>query len=124
MHDSWAYQLCLALDGRVYYDEKSYIKYRQHEHNVVGQESFISKLRRRYEIYFNGKSGTRLQNAKNLLHGYGNVITEQNKKLLTNLVNYKVSLKQKIKIILTPEFKTKNRESNIGFIISILFNKF
>lgn len=36
MHDFYVAVLCSALGGGIVYDEKSYMKYRQHGNNVIG----------------------------------------------------------------------------------------
>lgn len=36
MHDFYVNELCLALGGKITYDEKPYMKYRQHSSNVIG----------------------------------------------------------------------------------------
>lgn len=45
-HDHWAYIVCLAMQGDVFFDKDSYILYRQHLNNVVGgNRSVISKIK-------------------------------------------------------------------------------
>jgi rhamnosyltransferase len=125
MHDYWAYQICLALGGKIYYDKNSYIKYRQHGYNVVGgKETFLSMLKRRYGIFFKNNSGTRLLNAQSIFSGYSDIMSSENKKIVDDIVNYKKTIRNKIRIIFNSKYRTVNMESNIGFIISILFNKF
>lgn len=56
MHDWWLY-LTASAYGEVYYDENSYILYRQHQANVIGSKSnyiaeFLMRLKR-----FKGKQG-------------------------------------------------------------------
>ena len=36
MHDWWAYAVCLALGGKIVFDENAYISYRQHGNNCLG----------------------------------------------------------------------------------------
>ena len=63
LHDLWIYHQCVFL-GHVFYDDESYILYRQHGNNVVGartslKQNFQSKIRslkkllRIYSIYLN-----------------------------------------------------------------------
>lgn len=125
MHDSWVYQVCLALGGCVYFDEESFIKYRQHGNNVVGgNESFISKLKKRCKIYLGNNGGERFLNAEQLYIGYSDQMIESNRVLLLDLLNYKKSFRNKIKIISSLKYKTANKESNIGFVFSLLLNKY
>jgi glycosyltransferase involved in cell wall biosynthesis len=46
-HDWWVYQLTSGADGTVYYEQESYILYRQHSQSQVGQnQDFFAKLKR------------------------------------------------------------------------------
>ena len=48
MHDFYVAVLCSALGGGIVYDEKSYMKYRQHGNNVIGvaKAQFFHVLKR------------------------------------------------------------------------------
>ena len=51
MHDWWAY-LVISAFGKVIYDEKPSIYYRQHQHNVVGgQQGFVDKWTKKRNSY-------------------------------------------------------------------------
>jgi glycosyltransferase involved in cell wall biosynthesis len=39
LHDWWVYQLVSAAGGRIYYDQKPMLRYRQHPDNVVGSKA-------------------------------------------------------------------------------------
>ena len=46
-HDWWTYQIISGVGGNIYYDEISYIKYRQHSSNIIGSNtSLIAKIKR------------------------------------------------------------------------------
>lgn len=46
-HDWWAYLVICGVGGVVHYDETSFVRYRQHDSNLVGSNSsFISRLKR------------------------------------------------------------------------------
>jgi glycosyltransferase involved in cell wall biosynthesis len=54
MHDWWIYIFTTFIGGKVYYDYKSFIKYRMHENNVNGHNlGFINKLKRIYKALKN-----------------------------------------------------------------------
>jgi hypothetical protein len=36
LHDWWVYQLVSAAGGMVHYDPQPMLKYRQHQHNIIG----------------------------------------------------------------------------------------
>ncbi len=46
-HDWWMYQIISGIGGNVYYDSYPSVRYRQHDHNVVGQNiSVMARLKR------------------------------------------------------------------------------
>lgn len=46
-HDWWTYLVVTGCGGKVFYDAEPYIRYRQHEHNLVGHnESFVARYSR------------------------------------------------------------------------------
>lgn len=56
MHDSWVTRLCYAVGGNVIIDDNSYIKYRQHNNNLIGyKESNIKRIKKQYKIAFKKK---------------------------------------------------------------------
>lgn len=125
MHDSWTYQLCLALGGDLYFDENSYIHYRQHSSNAIGgKESAKSRFKRRFKVYFDKDAGQRYLNSRQLMSGYKTYIESSNLKSLQDILDYKTSLKKKFKLIFLRKFRTPYTVTNIGFVISILFNKY
>jgi glycosyltransferase involved in cell wall biosynthesis len=46
-HDWWLYQVASACSGQVYYDAYPSVRYRQHDHNVIGSNvGFAARMRR------------------------------------------------------------------------------
>jgi len=121
MHDGWVYRVCLATGGNVYFDKNSYILYRQHENNVVGGKSnFYIKWKRRINAYYTKQRNVRQSTAENLLLGFENEITKENKEILLRIKNYRNSFKSKILLIRSREVKTISREHNLMFKVSVL----
>ena len=53
MHDSLLYRLALLYNWHIYRDDKSYIKYRQHENNVLGMTySRVGNLKKKIRKFF------------------------------------------------------------------------
>lgn len=94
MHDHWIYALCIALDGYVYFDRDSYIKYRQHGNNSVGSKvSFANKIK--YSSLKRGKNA-RSAIAMQLLQNYTQELSPNNRFLLEKVSNYNSTIKSKI----------------------------
>lgn len=76
MHDWWLY-LVATLFGKVYYDEKSYIAYRQHGKNVVGNPvSRMAEIKERVRVFFRKRSNISRQTAS-LLRIFGKLEREE-----------------------------------------------
>ena len=68
LHDWWCY-LVASYVGQVVFDEKSYILYRQHEHNVVGQKKGFwgdVRAKARYVSHNRGKLKAQLMEFQRL----------------------------------------------------------
>lgn len=121
MHDSWIYRICLGVNGIVIHDYDSYIKYRQHENNVIGiSTSKIEKIKK----YFHHK-GNRTWTAQNLLKIFNEEIPDENKKIIFKIANFKknINLFYKFNYIFDKNFKTYKFKSDLKFCLDILFNK-
>lgn len=54
-HDWWAYMVVTGCGGRVFYDSKPTLRYRQHGGNLVGQNSNWAARLRRIRMLFQGR---------------------------------------------------------------------
>ncbi len=87
MHDDLAYKLA-SLTGNIIYDENSYIYYRQHENNVIGNSSnYLDKFKKRKKVL---KKNVRLRSriAKYILDKYNEIIKPEYKKDVKLIANY------------------------------------
>lgn len=83
MHDWWIFLICTAFKGFIYFDKESYILYRQHGNNVVGNKTSKLKLiRRRLDILINNQKGVRYKLAESLYNSYGKDLPLDNKEFL------------------------------------------
>lgn len=122
MHDAWVYKLCLALDGNVVFDKNSYINYRQHQNNVIGNsESILSKIKRRLKGIIKCNH-IKEKMALEILEGYKDVISQKNLEILNDFIDYK-KLKNKFKLIFKEEYKTGDFSKDLIFKIAVLINK-
>ena len=108
MHDAWLFMIC-SLMGNVYYDEEPSMLYRQHTNNVIGAgEETVYKFSIRdilLRIIDNNRK-PRYNNSLALYHSFGNMLAENDLKKVLELVNYKKSFTNKIKLICDKDIKT------------------
>lgn len=121
MHDHWLYLLCLSLGGNVVYDSNSYIRYRQHNNNVLGGGHTLFKTLKRSSFFSN--KGLRLEIATQLFNAYSDDIPVQNKVILEKFINYRKNIITKMTLIFSKEVKNKSLLQDIVLVFNILMNK-
>ena len=125
MHDSWITRVCYAIGGNVIIDEDYYIKYRQHTGNVLGyKDEGLQKLKRQFKIAFKNNVSMRVNIAKELKQGYNEMLTEEAKEVIENLINYRQSKEAKKWLLKNKNFRTTNSVINIKMKLAIMLNKF
>jgi glycosyltransferase involved in cell wall biosynthesis len=82
VHDWWLYQLVTGCGGRVYYDDKPSLRYRQHQANLIGKNSGWAARAIRINMLFTG--GFKLWNDRNLqaLQRIRTRLTPENRQML------------------------------------------
>lgn len=121
MHDDWAHKVCLAVGGKVVYDENKVLMYRQHGNNADGGiRDLKSKI---LGVIKRIKSGDciRSRQIEEIINGYSQLMSTTNFELAMDIVNYKKSLRNRFKILTSGKIKTPYKELNIGFYCAILF---
>lgn len=53
-HDWWLYLLTTAVNGKVVFDQEPFINYRQHKHNLIGDNSTLPAKIHRFKGLFSG----------------------------------------------------------------------
>lgn len=125
MHDSWITRVCYAVGGNIVVDENTYIKYRQHENNVVGyDDEGFKKIKKQLKIAFVDKVSMRVNIAKELKNGYEELLTDNTKELVNNLINYQTNSKAKKWLLKNNKFRTNNPKIDRKIKIGIILNKF
>lgn len=124
MHDSWIYRIAQAIDAKIIYDDISYIKYRQHENNVMGIST--QKTIKKYIKYFFRKKKRVIGYVSYLIYNnYNDIISEENKKVLNSIVQVylKNNLYTKLKLVFNNKFISNSIKENIKFRYDVIFNK-
>ena len=121
MHDHWMYSLCRAFDGYVVFDEKSYIKYRQHDSNVLGGGMKIKQKLQSNALI--SKGNTRQRQAIELLKGYEDMLPKDNRIILDKVLNYRNSFRNRMALAFNKKLRTDTKY-DILFVISAIIEKF
>lgn len=124
IHDVWLAMIASVYDGIVY-DNRSFIKYRQHENNVVGasKDGFVKGLKKRFKKL----SDKELRNGRSKLAQ--EVCTKfpeqaENYPLLKVLAKSK-KYKNKRKILKNQkQLRSYTGESRLGFFAKVMFGLF
>lgn len=122
LHDHWLNLVCTACGGKVLMDRNSHILYRQHDGNVVGDRSFLEKVKG------NGLLGdsenTRLKICEELHELYGQyedkILSEQ----IRLILNYKKRFLDRIKLAFSRDIKPISIVEKIAIFLITLMGKF
>ena len=124
MHDGWLHKVCLAVGGKVIYDNKSYIYYRQHGNNVVGgQSSLIKRWRQRINTIRKSPC-SRSNGIKELYNGYGEYMSLEKKQCCKLIIEYRNSINNRMKLLFNNQIFSPNRRIDFIYRMSVLFGKF
>lgn len=122
MHDWWVY-LVLTAFGKVHFDSKPTIKYRQHNSNSIGSASnFIEDCHRRFLRFFKPKkSGVFLiaEQAKAFIDCYGHIMTDDLKNQVRLLVPGSKSFLNSFNLLFFSPFYRQKIIDN--FILRVMF---
>lgn len=134
MHDWWFY-LVASCFGNVYYDQQSYILYRQHGKNTLGamlnkKELFIYRMKQlrrpRGEIFRQAKEFQKLfvQESATLIEDSRRpIMTFNNLRLLKTFLMSEKSMRYRIQVILTPQIFRQKTYDNFILRLIILIGK-
>ena len=127
LHDLWVMHMCFFF-GDVYYDNHSYILYRQHGDNVVGAKTtFISRMRCHWKsLQHLFSQHYNEQEAQVMLKAYDGMLTPEDKALVGIVANYRKDFSIRIKWLfgLGKNYRAISRkQDNIWLKMRILLGK-
>lgn len=124
MHDYWAYLVCLATGGFVYYDKTPYILYRQHGNNVIGgkKDSFAKRWTTRLTKVFRKGDCFKSRLAKKLLQCKSAQIAKDECEFLEAVATC-TKLSSKWRILSTKGFLGSSLDRNLQNIGLVLTGK-
>lgn len=122
MHDSYIARICVAVGGKIIYDNNSYMKYRQHGNNVLGiGNKFGEKLKNRLHDIFNESPVTIDKQTNEILRIYEDKIPSQNKIWLEKVINYRKNIINRISLACCRKTKYITSSISIKIRLAILF---
>lgn len=120
MHDWWLYLLASAF-GKVYYDDESYLLYRQHDDNLVGLKvGYFAEFKKRVHNYRKNRYKISHQAAEFLRNCE---LDQTNKKILEYVVDARHHFGARLKIIFKNTIYRQRHMDNIIFKILFLLGK-
>ena len=123
-HDWWCYQIISGAGGNVFYDKNIYLKYRQHNTNLIGSNISLKDKWLRFCKVANGNF--KIQNDNNLraIINNQNLLTISNGKTLTNFIKARESFFLKsILYFLKSGVYRQTLVGNIALFIGIVIKK-
>ena len=119
MHDAWVYRVAYAFNSTVIYDSNSHMKYRQHGNNVSGGN--LTSIQR-FMRQLTKNKGMRYKTAEELYRGYYKYISNDNKKILHDFVNYRNSVASKTRVLISDKYDTSSIKTTLQYKLLFLFN--
>ena len=123
-HDWWCYQIISGAGGNIFYDKNIYLKYRQHNNNLIG--SNVSLKDKWYRLCKVANGNFKIQNDHNLqaIINNQNLLIKRNRKTLTNFIKARNSfLLKRIFCFLKSGVYRQTLIGNIALFIGILIKK-
>lgn len=120
MHDFWMFILMSFL-GSIFYDERTHMGYRQHGRNVVGAKvGLLGRWRARLKYIRRLGEHPREDMAKELLAGYGSLLSEEDVQLVSQVACYRASLRKRLGLLFNRRIRMSDGEKDFWYRIRIL----
>jgi len=123
-HDWWCYQVVTGAGGHVIYDSEPCLKYRQHDHNLVGANTSWSARLLRIRGLLRGRF--REWNDINLaaLSAHKHLLTKSNQRVLDDFVEARQSsLIKRLFLFKRSGIYRQTLFGNLGLLLGVFLNK-
>ena len=123
-HDWWIYQVVTGVGGKVIYDGRPSLKYRQHGGNLVGANRGVSALFDRAVMFLNGRF--KIYNDKNIQALLANrqYLTQECQQSLNSFSLMKYgNIWQRLNAFFSSKIRRQGKVFNIALCFGILFKK-
>lgn len=124
MHDIWIYTIAHAIGSKVIWDNQPHTLNRQHGNNVVGLgEGFCKKWSARLKRLCD-KEEERFHQNTEIRNAFRHLMPPENKITIDTFVHAKHSLGNRLKLVLSPEYRCSNSTTYTLFLLSAILNRF
>ena len=125
MHDWWVY-LVVSAFGKVIYDEKPLIKYRQHSSNVIGGTSSIyGQMRKRIKRFVKNSDVYRCTDqAKEFQERYHGLLDDDTNEILIRLIESKENILNRLKYSINKEVRRQMVVDDLILRVLILLGRY
>jgi hypothetical protein len=123
-HDWLIYMIVTGSEGVIHYDATPTLDYRQHAHNVIGDQSGLRLKLVRLKKAFSGRFKTWCDQNINVLSRLRDTLSINNQKKLDDFSNARSSgLVVRVKLMRRARIYRQTLTGNIGLFFAVLFNK-
>ena len=123
MHDVWIYDVAQAIGAHVVFDHIPHILYRQHGGNVTGQTtSVMTEWKHRTGRIVKRELHSRWKVAREIYQGYYELMPEENRQILTDFIDGKTHLKQRLRLLRDRRFWCGDRGTYRHFKMAVMAN--
>ena len=123
-HDFWVYQVAMCI-GNVYYDPQSFILYRQHSHNQIGQKRTWREVwKRRWKVLkVLRHQHEREEMAQQLLTCHTSEMTPEKRKAVERVAFYRKNIPNRLRLFFDRRYTMGRYSNNAWLRIRILIGK-
>ena len=123
-HDWWCYQIVTGAGGHVIYDSEPCLKYRQHNHNLVGANTSWRARFLRICGLLQGRFRTWNDINLRVLSEHSHLLTADNHKILSNFIQARQSsLIKRLFLFKRSGIYRQTLFGNLGLLLGIILNK-
>jgi glycosyltransferase involved in cell wall biosynthesis len=123
-HDWWVYMLISGADGKVFYDSKPTVRYRQHKNNTIGCNNTLNAKLKRFRMILDGRFSTWLDFNLSALHARERFLSPTSRRILRVFSRSRnLSLRRRIRGVLRSRVYRQTIPGSIGLLVAIILRK-
>lgn len=122
-HDHWVGVVCYLL-GKIYFIQVPKFSYVRHSGNASITGNQLAGQIARLKRFLHGDRQLYYNMGDDLLRGYKESLNNHDKVMCIDLINYKHSIKKKIKLLFNYHLRRRSIRGSLFFKFSILLNRF